>query len=722
MNVADGLITQVRKTLFLTGAIALYSVGPAFAQDSCGFNFALDETGTAEPVVDYEGFSDKDDAKGSILTENIAMSAQSASFDTENQKIIVEGDVELLNNQARLTAASAEYSALEGAFSLKNSTFAFKETRSRGEAEELYLSQQGIARLTGAKYTTCPENKEDWSLNAKEITLDINKGVATTRGAALRFKKVPILYLPYASYPISDQRKSGLLIPELKTSGRRGLEIATPWYWNIAPNYDATLTPRYMEKRGFMMGAETRLKTERSMNAIGGDYIKDKLTDTDRYNWYTDSSFYWTPDWRMTLDAAGVSDVRYLNDYSSRQSISSQTNINRSLTLEHFGEVWSVMARFQDFQTIDELIVGDDKPYTRLPQVAATGNWQNGFIGADYKLITEATYFARDRESVQGGRLHIEPEISYPLSYNGIYLTPKASLFHTSYLLDNQFPGEDDTPSVTTGIFSVDSGATFERTAAGGNLAITLEPRAQYVYIPYENQDNLPVFDTIRPDSTLVQLFRPNRYLAYDRVGDTNQLNLGITSRFISTSTGRQLLTATLAQARYFEDQKVTLPGETPRSSNSGDYLLRTRVDLYDSWNLDLGYQWNSSASETSQTDARLQLKVWKESILNLGYRYTKDSFDQGDISFILPVNSQWNILARSNYSFEDRSLLDQFAGIEYENCCWGIRLIGRRQVTRDLDQPDNSVGVQFILKGFTEVGNSVRGTFERGILGYGDL
>jgi len=693
------------------------------AEDACGFNFALDDDAAADDtVVNYEGFSDKDDDKGSILTENIAMSAQSANFDTENQKIMVEGDVELMNNQARLTAERAEYSALKGNFILQGSTFAFKETRSRGTADELFLSQAGIAQLSGAKYTTCPENKEDWVLSAKEITLDINNGVATTRGAALRFKNVPILYLPYASYPISDQRKSGFLIPELRTSSKRGLEIATPWYWNIGPNYDATLTPRYMEKRGFMMGAETRMKTKRSMNSAAGDIIQDKLTDTTRYNWDIDSTLFFTEDWRMTVDAAGVSDDRYLNDYSSRQSITSQTNINRSVTLEHYGDVWSVMARVQNFQIVDELITDDEKPYTRLPQLAATGDWRDGFLGADYKLITEASYFTRDSESVEGFRLHVEPEISIPMTYKGLYLTPQASLFHTSYSLEDPDILADESPSVTTGIFSVDSGATFERINSDGGLAITLEPRAQYIYIPFEEQDELPVFDTIQPDTTLVQLFRPNRYLGYDRVGDTNQLNLGLTSRFISTATGRQLLTATLGHARYFEDQKVTLPGETPRTSNSGDYLLRAGIDLYDSWNLDLGYQWNSSVSQTNQANARLQFLVWKESVLNLSYRYKRDAFDQGDVSLILPLGGQWNVLARSNYSFDDRSVLDQFAGLEYENCCWGIRFLARRQVTRDLDQFDNSYGIQFILKGFTEVGNSVRGTFERGILGYGEL
>lgn len=718
----------MRKFFSLVLVLAAATPVSLHAQDICGFNFSLDESDSTDNVIDMTGFSGDDDQteketdSKSILTENISMNAQTASFDTENQRILVEGDVELMNNQARLTGASAEYRALEGTFTLTDATFEIKQIRARGNAGELYLSQQGIARLTDAKYTTCPEQKESWHLTAREIELDLNKGVASTRGAALRLGRVPVLWLPRASYPITDQRKSGFLIPELKQSSQRGLEIATPWYWNIAPNKDATFTPRYMSKRGFMLGAEGRLKTKRSMNTVGGNYLnKDDITQTDRYDWDIQTETMWTPDWRMQIDARGVSDDRYLNDFGGRQSETSRTNLNRSLTLEHYGEVWAVMARFQGFQTVDEFISDDDKPYTRLPQLAATGNWRDGFLGADYKLITEATYFNKS-DDVDGLRLHLEPEFSYPIEYKGLYLTPQASLFHTSYQLDDEAPGQDSSPSVTTGIYSIDSGAVFERLARNNTLGITLEPRIQYVYIPFEDQDNLPVFDTILPDNNLVQLFRPNRYLRYDRIGDANELKLGLSSRFISTESGRQLLRAEIGHTKYFEKQRVTLPDEVPQTNSSGDYLLRLGIDMYDSWNFDAGYQWSDAASKTSQANARLQLKVWRTSILNLDYRYKRDAFDQGDLSFMLPVNDRWNFLARFNYSFEDKEFLDQFAGIEYENCCWGIRLLGRRRVSRDLGEYEDSVGVQFILKGFTEIGNSVRGTFERGILGYGEL
>lgn len=657
------------------------------------------------------------------LSNNFSLSADSASVETDSENIIVKGNVELISQDVWITGKSASYNANLGEFTVNNSAYAFSSINARGTADKTFVSQDGIAILKGVKYTTCPEDGEVWSLTAKQITLDTNKGKASARSAALRLKGVPVLYLPYATYPISDKRKSGLLLPTLSTSNQRGLEISTPWYWNIAPNYDATITPNYMSKRGLMMGAEVRALTKKTAGEVSGNYLSnDEITGTDRYEWNIESKTAIARDWRVAVDATGVSDDRYLNDFSNRWSTSSQTALNQSAVLEHYGAVWSVMMRFQNYQTIDELLPDEDEPYRRLPQLAVIGDWQNSFLGANYRLETEATYFKRSIESVEGLRVHLEPEISYEFDYKGLYLTPKVSIFHTSYNLENEPANQSDTPSVTAGVYSIDSGATFERGFSDG-LTVTLEPRAQYVYVPYKDQSELPVFDTILPDMNLVQLFRPNRYLQYDRVGDTNQLNVGLTTRVFGPTSGREILTATIGTSRYYSDQRVTLPGETPRTSKSGDYLLQARVDVYESWNLEAGYQWNAASQQTDQGNIRFQLKPAKGTVINADYRYQREStLDQGGLSFGWEVNERWNLLGRAVYSFEDERFVDQLAAIEYGGCCWGIRLIYRERVSRDIEEDDTSIGIQFVLKGFAEIGNSVRSQLEGGILGYSDL
>ena len=687
------------------------------AQGMCGFIAPI----SAESSSKLTGFVSKGVADQ--LSNNFSLSADLASIETDSENIIVEGNVELISQDVWITGKSASYNASLGEFTVNNSAYAFSSINARGNADKTFVSQAGIAILKGVKYTTCPEDREVWSLTAKEITLDTNKGMASARSAALRLRGVPVLYLPYATYPISDKRKSGLLLPTLSTSNQRGLEISTPWYWNIAPNYDATLTPNYMSKRGLMMGAEVRALTKSTAGEVSGNYLSnDEITGTDRYEWNIESKTAIARDWRVAVNATGVSDDRYLNDFSNRWSTSSQTALNQSAVLEHYGAVWSVMMRFQNYQTIDELLPDEDEPYRRLPQLAVIGDWQNSFLGANYRLETEATYFKRRIESVEGLRVHLEPEISYEFDYKGIYLTPKVSIFHTSYNLENEPANQSDTPSVTAGVYSIDSGATFERGFSDG-LTVTLEPRAQYVYVPYKDQSELPVFDTILPDMNLVQLFRPNRYLQYDRIGDTNQLNVGFTSRVFGSSSGREILTATIGTSRYFSDQRVTLPGETPRTSKSGDYLLQARVDLYDSWNLEAGYQWNAATQQTDQGNIRFQLKPANNTVINADYRYQREStLDQGGLSFGWAVNERWNLLGRAVYSFEEERFVDQFAAIEYGGCCWGIRLIYRERVSRDIEEDDTSIGIQFVLKGFAEIGNSVRSQLEGGILGYSDL
>ncbi len=328
----------------------------------------------------------------SSSNNNFSLSADSASVETDSENIIVEGNVELISQDVWITGKSASYNASLGEFTVNNSAYAFSSINARGTADKTFVSQAGIAILKGVKYTTCPEDQRGVVAHCQSRSRStLTRELPAARSAALRLKGVPILYLPYATYPISDKRKSGLLLPTLRTSNQRGLEISTPWYWNIAPNYDATLTPNYMSKRGLMMGAEARALTKSTAGEVSGNYLSnDEITGTDRYEWNIESKTAIARDWRVAVNATGVSDDRYLNDFSNRWSTSSQTALNQSAVLEHYGAVWSVMMRFQNYQTIDELLPDEDEPYRRLPQLAVIGDWQNSFLGANYRLETDA--------------------------------------------------------------------------------------------------------------------------------------------------------------------------------------------------------------------------------------------------------------------------------------------------------------------------------------------
>jgi LPS-assembly protein len=292
-------------------------------------------------------------------------------------------------------------------------------------------------------------------------------------------------------------------------------------------------------------------------------------------------------------------------------------------------------------------------------------------------------------------------------------------LDHTRYELSNTAPGESSAHSRTLPIASLDTGFTLERTMKNRSRLQTIEPRLLYVYVPFEDQSDLPIFDTISPDFNLVQLFRKNRFLGVDRIADTNQLSLGITSRILDASTGRELLAVTIGQTRYFSDSNVMLPGQDFESTESSDYIAEISYLLSENINFDLGHQWGASGDGTTQSEARFQYRPSSNKILNLSYRFRRDSIEQGDLSWSWPVGSHWNVVGRYNYSFRDDEALEQFLGIEYESCCWGLRLVARRFISTRDGLQDSSIGLQLVLKGMASVGTAADKVLERGILGY---
>ena len=656
-----------------------------------------------------------------LRSGNRTLTAGNASFKSATGNLTVTDEVTYRDPETRVSGDSASFNTVSGQFNFKEAEFELQGVPARGTASAINVNPSGTLELKKVTYTTCAVGNDAWMLRAGEIEIDQASGMGTARHARLVFKGVPFLYWPYFTYPVTDERKSGLLIPEIGTSGPRGFELVTPYYWNIAPQYDATFVPRYMSKRGMQLGSEFRYLTKRNDGVLWGDYLPDDdKTGEDRWRYLMLLQSMLGRGWRATADAEGVSDSGYFQDLTNGQTSTSQTNLERSLFVEWYNLNWSVLLRYQAYQTLDDAIQPDERPYQRAPQLAIDGEWKDGLLGLDYRLVTDTTYFYR-KESVQGLRLHLLPEISLPFERNSFYLTPKAALFHSQYQLEDRAVGLLDDPDVTAPLLSLDTGVVLERTAGSNQKwLVTLEPRAQYVYVPFEEQADLPVFDTIFPDLTLVQLFRRNRFIGYDRIGDTNQLTLGLTSRFLDTSTGRERLTATLGGTRFFTGRNVVLPGDLPTEENSSDYIAEISVNLYRNWNVDVAYQWNTAAHETTRAEARLQWRPGQTSVMNLGYRFRRDRLEQADVSFSFPAGDRWNFVGRYSYSLRDHEPLDQFLGIEYETCCWGIRMVARREIKRDSGETNNSFSIQLELKNFTSVGNSADSLLGRGILGYG--
>ncbi len=646
--------------------------------------------------------------------------AESASFDAETMALRLEGGVRYEDPSTQINSDSAEFSYASGRIRFEGAEFTLSDGAARGTASALEINQQGQLELDDVTYTTCPPGSNDWLLEAGDIDLDTVNGSGTARHVKIRFQGIPILYAPYLSFPIGDARKSGVLAPEFGSAGRSGRAVSVPYYWNIAPNYDATFTPRLLSDRGLQLKTEFRYLTERHNGTLQVDYLPDdSLINSDRHLLDVKHTTQFANGWRNLVDYRDVSDSRYFEDLGGSLSISSITHLNRSVLLDHYGEHWSVFARIQEYQTIDETIPPADRPYRRLPQILVNASWPDQPLGLRYGFDGELVYFDRD-VGVTGWRLDAAPQVELPIENPGWFITPGVIFKLTRYELDNVTPGQAADPVRTLPIASLDTGVILERSMRSSRGWIqTLEPRLLYVHVPHREQSDLPVFDTIVPDLNFVQLYRKNRFLGVDRIADADQLSIGITSRILNASTGKEVVTATIGQALYLSEQGVSLPGQPVTFSNSSDYIAEVRFLLYEHLDFDIGHQWGSGESGTTQSEARIQYRPQKNKILNLSYRFRKESLAQGDVSWSWPVAKNWNFVGRYNFSFRDNEVLEQFFGIEFESCCWGLRLVTRRHISTRDGTRDSSFGIQLILKGMTSLGTKADRLLEHGILGY---
>jgi len=656
--------------------------------------------------------------------------ANSARYDPTQRALLLNGNVRYEDRNSQVQSDSAEFAYGLGRIRFEGANFTIGANSAHGAAEALEINKEGRLELDRVSYTTCPPESNDWLIEATDIDLDTSKGVGSAKNVKLRFQGVPILWAPYLSFPISDARKSGVLAPQIGSTNRSGNQLLVPFYWNIAPNYDATITPRELTDRGFQLGAQFRYLTDTMNGSLDAEHLAtdSMYDDKSRTMMQLKHRTMFVNGWRNRIDYREVSDSQYFEDLGGSLSVSSITHLNRTVSFDYHTDTISFFGQVQDYQTIDQYdvdtnpegVVPEDEPYRRVPQLLVRGSWPDQWLGMRFGLDGELVNFDRD-VGVTGWRLNMAPRVEAPFSRPGWFITPAVTLDHTQYELSDTLPGQDSSLNRTVPISSLDIGMVLERSMSGsreGRIQ-TIEPRMLYVHVPHSDQDDLPVFDTITPDLNLISLYRTNRFLGVDRIADTDQLSIGVTSRIFDASSGRELAAATIGQTRYLSASGVTMPGESLIDSDSSDYIAEVRFLLVENLNFDVGHQWGEKDRGTTQSQARLQYRPASNKILNLAYRFRRDSLEQGDLSWSWPVSTQWNFVGRYKFSFRDDEALDQFYGFEYESCCWGLRLVSRRYISARDGTRDSSIGLQLVLKGMSSVGTAADKMLERGILGY---
>lgn len=730
-----------------------------------------------------------------VISGNVALThgdqflgTDNITYDRDTGKYTATGNVRYQDSSMRVVADSAEGDTNLDSHNLKNIHYQLLERRGNGGAEHVEM-QGSQGALYESTYSTCPPDQRVWELRARRIDIDTDAGVGVARNATIRLGRVPVLYAPYLSFPIDDRRRTGLLYPSIGLSGRNGFDWRQPIYFNLALNYDLTLTPRLMTKRGFMLGTEFRYLTDTGHGVLDVQYLpNDKLADRERDDEIAEGvpadnrraenrgrfafsgSQNLADAWQARANLSWISDPRYVEDFRSSLDTISSYYLTSNLGIYGLGRYWDAGVMATHYQLADYTLRESLMPYDRLPrlyfdldQPVANRRFRVG-------INAEAVRFQHiDSDAKPGGsRLDLKPFISMPMQGPSWFITPTIAWRYTAYSLEGALADQvaqnractalglactnasnsptaaqtaayrNTSPSRSMPIASFDAGLYFDRnTSIGGTSFLqTLEPRLFYLYAPYRDQSNLPLFDTANMTFSWGQLFRDNRFTGADRQEDANQLTLALTTRFIRQSDGMEKLTASIGQIQYFDDSRVGLTGNSPPvEQGKSAWVLDTSYAVNDRWTFNGSYQWDPTYHGADLLSLRTRYLVGDDGVVNLSYRYRRnlaydptrpesasnnpDLLKQVDLSFLYPVTPSWSLIGRYYYSLRDRQLLEGIAGVQWDSCCLAVRVVGRRYVRNRTGEMNSAIQVEFELKGLGSAGPDTEGRLRRAILGY---
>lgn len=656
-----------------------------------------------------------------ILRGTRQMQADRVLYHQPTEVIDAIGGVRLWDEGMYATGVSGQMRLLENISSMQSVTFLLQDSHARGEAGSIELEGDEVVRIKDAHYTTCNPGDAAWFLEADYIRLDKTTDIGLGRNVWVHFHGVPVFYTPFITFPLSDKRKTGFLSPSFGISSSSGVEATVPFYWNIAPEQDATFAARGMSERGVMLQGEYRYLADWGTGLFGAEFLPDDSEFGDsRSAVHFDHRGDFAPRWNADVNFDWVSDDEYFEDLGTDLAISSSRFLERRADVRYSGSGWWARGRVQNFQTVDRTIAPSRRPYEVLPQLLFVRAPRETNREFNLSMRGEAVYFERSN-SVTGGRVDLTPTLSFPMRTAATFIEPRLSLRHTAYTLDGTAPGTDASPSRTLPIFSTDAGLFMERELqlGGGDYVQTLEPRAYYLYVPHEDQSDLPVFDTGVFSFNFSQLFRNNRFSGADRLGDANQLTLAVSSRLLAADGGRELARASIGQIYYLRDRQVTLPGRAPETQGSSDLIAEVAANIADRWRASAGLQWDIEESTTDKSVVSLRWQPDRRTVVNAGYRFVRDASEQTDFSFRWPVNANWSAIGRWNYALADERTLEVFGGIEYESCCWAVRAVARRHLATTLGEYNTGLFVQLELKGLAGVATGPGDFLERSIPGY---
>jgi LPS-assembly protein len=646
----------------------------------------------------------------------------------------IEGPLILREEGLLLTGDSASTNFFAGTGIVDNATFLLHQANLRGTANRLVQDADNKIHIDQGEMTRCEPTSNVWKINGENIELDPEAGWGVARNVTLKIKDVPVFYFPWFRFPINDERQSGLLSPSIGYDSDGGTDISIPYYFNLAPNYDATYQLRSLWKRGFIQDAQLRYKNKNTDNEINGallanDDIFDDRELFDQTSTGTDTSSVdipdfekrnrwllnlrhsgeWGPQWKTTIDYSAVSDLNYLEDIGGNVGSDSVDQFvgpvdaslanRRSAALTRLGKIEYRAGEFaaalfvQGFQNLDPIGV---EQYEKIPSL--TAGYNNNIGAIDYKVDFDYSFFTKDNTDISGinaivgERITSKMNFSVPWRRTWGFVKPSLSVIHRKYNLDDTPANFRANPEETIPVFSLDSGLYFDRyfSLAGHSLQQTLEPRLYFLYAQEAFQDDLPNFDAGPLTPSYSQLFRENRFSGSDRIGDARQLSAGVTTRFLAQDTGAELFSISLGQIYYFKDRSVLfnpVDSESPTARESA-LFAEARLKLGENFTARSSFEWEPDANRSNRGQLSVKYADNERRILNLSYQNTSDEAqrrtieqqsEESDLTFIWPVYENWSAIGRWNFGWDTHQTIESFIGFEYNDCCWKARLVARR-------------------------------------------
>lgn len=649
-----------------------------------------------------------------------------------------------------------------------------------GSAAELSQTVDKIIHMIKISYSTCPPNSRSWLLQAEQLDIDQATGRGYAHDATLYAHGIPVFYTPYFNFPVSNKRQSGFLFPTYSSSSESGLGIGFPYYWNMAPNYDDTITPRVYTKRGFEFNNDFRYLTPTSRGTISLSFLPDdrefsefqddaltefagnpalqRLENDNNNRYYVSYQDFtkFNDNWSASINYTRVSDDYYLEDFGSTPAEIVANQLLEQGKVMYSDDDWNFLANLQSYQTlhpVNQAVALNQ--YSSLPQFLLTSNFPINNNAFNFELTSEFVNFTNspnpgEDEPPQGTRFNFVPGIILPVANTAGFFTPQLQFEVTQYDLRDQTSDFPDDITRALPIFDIDTGLYFDRNFDffGTPYTETLEPRIYYLYVPYHNQDDIPDFDSGLQPFTYDQLFRTNRFSGTDRIGDANQISFGLSTRFLDQDTGEQQLQAGIGIIKYFETRQVSLcntPGCTDNESiingmlTPEAYALGTTspteptsplvgqviYNINHDWNVSANLAWDPQDHLTQNGNVNLQYNPLPNHIINIGYNFlrfgdpltdvpaasTENDLSQPGVSVIWPISERWQLVGSWNYNYSHNHFQTYFYGLEYNSCCWAIRLVNAHTFTsinnEGMPQFDNTVYLQWQLKGLGTIGTS---------------